>query len=263
MKASEIASVFETIAPIESGIADDRAALNLGFAFGDRDIEVAGVGVAWWLSQEVVEQAIAKGLNFLICHEPQLFRFWASPLHTNMRAETMPCNLRKMKLLLDHNMCVYTAHTNWDLQFEVGMGPTLARTLGFDKRLKWDGCVGIYEVNEMTFGKLVAHVKSRMGLSHVRIAGDDDMPVRKVALGFGAIGSETEAIVANGADAGIFGELREWAFLSARESGVGIIETTHLVSESIGFGPVVTEMSRLVPNVKFQFLEIPFPYRTV
>jgi putative NIF3 family GTP cyclohydrolase 1 type 2 len=180
-----------------------------------------------------------------------------------MRAETMPSNLRKMKLLLDHGICVYTAHTNWDLQLEVGMGPALARTLGFDKRLRWDGCVGIYELKDMTFGRLVGHVKSRMGLSCVRVQGKDDMPVRKLALGFGALGSEVEAIVANGADAGIFGELREWAFLGARESGVGIIETTHLVSESIGFRAVVTEMSRLAPDVKFQFLDIPFPYRTV
>jgi putative NIF3 family GTP cyclohydrolase 1 type 2 len=180
-----------------------------------------------------------------------------------MPAQTMPSNVRKMRLLLDHDMCVYTAHTNWDLQLEVGMGPTLARMLGFGKRLKWDGCVGIYELEDMTFGRLVKHVKSRMGISHVRVWGGDDMPVRKLALGFGSLGSEVEAIVANGADAGIFGELREWAFLAARESGVGIIETTHLVSESIGFRAVVTEMSRLLPDVKFQFLDIPFPYRTV
>ena len=260
MKASEIAAVFEQIAPVESGIASDRAAGFLGFRLGDPSIEVTGVGVAWWMSREVVDAAVAKGLNMLLIHEPELWRYYESPFHTNLQAMTIPFNVRKMKLLLDHGMCVYTAHTNWDLQMDVGMGPTVAAALGFTDRIKWDVAVGVYRI-DMTFGQLVAHVKESFGLDHVRCQGDDAMPIRKVVVGFGSIGSEAEAILANGADAGIFGELREWPFLHAREAGVGIIETTHTRSESIGFAAVVREMRLRLPNVRFEFLEVPQPYR--
>ncbi|MFB3892232.1 MAG: Nif3-like dinuclear metal center hexameric protein [Phycisphaerae bacterium] len=266
MKAREIAAVFETIAPIEAGIAQDRASGFLGFRFGDRNVEVKGVGVAWWLSMEVVEQAVERGLNFLIIHEPELFRQWDSFFHSNLQAAVMPFNLRKMKLLLDNGITVYTAHTNWDLQMEVGMAPTVAKALGFGKEdlVKYDVGVGVWRVKDSfgkTFGKLAAHVKSRMGLPFVRVQGKDEMPVRTVVVGYGSIGSEVEAIVANDADAGIFGELREWPFIQAREQGVGIIEMTHVRSESVGFSSVVTEMSRLLPGVKFEFLEVPYPCR--
>lgn len=260
MKAIEIAAVFEQIAPISLGLADDRAAGNLGFRIGDSAVDVTGVGVAWYMSTEVVQAAVDRGLNLLIIHEPDLWRYWASPFHSNPQPMTIEFNRRKMKQLMDHGICVYTAHTNWDLQMEVGMGPTLAATLGFTDRIKWDIGVGVYRI-DMTFGQLIAHVKKSYGLDHVRCQGEDDMAVRTVVVGFGSIGSEADAIFANCADAGIFGELREWPFLQAREAGVGIIETTHLRSESIGFASVVREMRKRLPSVRFEFLETAFPYR--
>jgi putative NIF3 family GTP cyclohydrolase 1 type 2 len=261
MKATEIAAVFEQIAPVESGIASDIAEGYLGFRFGDRNTEVTGVGVAWWLDRAVVEAAAAAGLNMLILHEPQLFRHYDSPFHTNMQPMTQPQNLRKVKLLVDHGIVVYTAHSNWDLQADCGMLPTVARRLALPDPVAVDGCVGVYRPAEQSFGRLVEHVKARMGLDRVRVQGDADLPVRTLVLGFGSMGSEVEAILANNADAGIFGELREWPLLQAREAGVGIIETTHVVSESIGFASVVDEMTRRLPDVRFEFLEVPFPYR--
>lgn len=259
MRASEIAAVFEQIAPISSGIASDRQAGFLGFRFGDPGIEVTGVGVAWWMSQEVIQAAIDKKLNMLLCHEPELWRYYESPFHSNLQPQTIGFNIRKMKQLLDHGMCVYTAHTNWDLQLEVGMAPTVAAALGFTDRLKWDVGVGVFHI-DMTFARLIEHVKKTFGLTHVRCQGDAEKRVRTVVVGYGSLGSEVEAILANHADAGIFGELREWPFLHAREAGVGIIETTHTRSESVGFASVVTEMRRRLPNVPFEFLEVPFPY---
>jgi putative NIF3 family GTP cyclohydrolase 1 type 2 len=261
MKAREVADVFEQIAPVSSGIAADLDSNFLGFRFGNPDVEVTGVGVAWWMSEEVVEAAVAKRLNMLLCHEPELFRWYKSPWHTNRLPETMPYNLRKMKRLLDHDICVYTAHSNWDLQKEVGMEPTLAKALGFKEQIRRDVAVGIYRVGPMSFGSLITHVKTRMKLDHVRMQGDPDMEVKSVVLGFGSIASEVEAIVANHCDAGIFGELREWSFIFARESRVGIIETGHCASESIGFRSVVVEMKKRLPAMRFEFLEIPPPCR--
>ena len=62
------------------------------------------------------------------------------------------------------------------------------------------------------------------------------------------------------ADAGIFGELGEFSFILAREAGTAIIETTHLVSESIGFHSVIDVMKEKLPEMKIEFLEVPFAY---
>jgi len=261
MKACEIASVFETIAPISTGIASDIENGFLGFRFGDRNVEVTGVGVAWFLSQEVVDAAVRKKLNMLIIHEPELFRQYVSPFHSNMQAATIPFNLDKMKKLLEHDICVYTAHSNWDLQTQVGMAPTVAKALGFSDLIKWDIGIGVFRIGKTTLSGLIKHVKKCMKLAHVRFQGRDDLPIKTVVLAYGSMGSEVEAILANNADAGIFGELREWPFIFAREAGVGIIETTHVRSESIGFASVVTELHSRLPDVRIEFLEVPYPFR--
>jgi putative NIF3 family GTP cyclohydrolase 1 type 2 len=73
MKGTEIGLLFEEVAPIKSGSQAGRNARHLGFRFGNPEVEVTGVGVAWYLANEVIEQAIEKRLNFLLIHEPRLF----------------------------------------------------------------------------------------------------------------------------------------------------------------------------------------------
>ena len=73
MEATEIGGLFEEAAPIEGGTQRDRDRRVLGFRFGDPDIEAARLGVAWRVSMEVILEAIARGLNLLLVHEPHLF----------------------------------------------------------------------------------------------------------------------------------------------------------------------------------------------
>ncbi len=260
MRAREVAAAFEEIAPIESGIQQDRDARVLGFRFGDPEVEITGVGVAWRLATEVIEEAIRQGLNLLLIHEPMLFYQNRSVWHTCLLPETNPVNLEKKRLLIAHDICVYTAHSNWDLQKEVGMQPTFAKALGFTEEVKRDGAVGVYRIDTMPFSDLIARVKNAIGLEHVRVQGDPDKPITTVAVGFGLMGYVVDAIVVNNADAGVFGELREVSFIWAREAGKPIIETTHLVSESIGFRAVVGAIKEKLPEIRIEFLEVPFAY---
>jgi len=263
MKASEVSALFETVAPIESGLQTDRDRRVLGFRFGRPDVEVKGIGVAWFLATEVVEQAARKGLNLLLIHEPRLFYDNNAPWHTCLVPDTHPANLRKKRLLIENDICVYTAHSNWDLQRQVGMQPTFATALGLTDEIKRDIAVGVYRIEPISFSDLVAKVKAATGLQHVRVQGDPDKVIRTVAVGFGNMGFAIDGILANDADAGIFGELGEFSFLAARESGVAVIETTHLVSESIGFRSVVDVMREKLLELPIEFLEVPFAYRWV
>ena len=260
MKATEIARLFEEVAPVEIGLQSDRDARLLGFRFGDPNIEVVGLGVAWYLSIEVINEAIDKGLNLLLIHEPHLFYDNRSPWHTCLVPETNPVNLAKKRLLIENGSCVYTAHSNWDLQRTVGMQPTFAKALGFTEEIKRDVGVGIYKVDRIPFSDLASMVKRRLGLKYMRVQGDPGKCIETVALGFGGMGFVVDAILANRADAGIFGELEDFSFIAARESNVGLIETTHLVSESIGFRSVVDVMRERLPGIPVEFLEVPFAY---
>jgi len=261
MKAREVSALFEETAPISGGTQSDRNSRVLGFRFGDPEMDVTGLGVSWFLAMEVIEQAIEQGLDMLLIHEPSLFYDNNPPWHTSLLQETNPVNLKKKKLLIDNNICVYTAHSNWDLQKDVGMQPTFAKALGLTDEIKRDIAVGVYRVQPMTFSDLIEKVKAAIGLEHVRVQGDMDKVIKTVAVGFGNMGFVTDAILVNQADAGIFGELGEFSFIMAREAGIGIIETTHLVSESIGFNSVVDVMREKLPEMKIEFLQIPFAYK--
>ena len=143
------------------------------------------------------------------------------------------------------------------------MQPTFAGALGLTDEIKRDIAVGIYRVQTMPFSDLIDKVKTATGLKHMRIQGDPGKPITIVAVGFGNMGFVTDGIIANHADAGIFGELSEFSFIAAREAGLAIIETTHLVSESIGFHSVVDAMKEKLPDTKIEFLEVPFAYKWV
>jgi putative NIF3 family GTP cyclohydrolase 1 type 2 len=261
MNAAKVAALFEQVAPVDIGLQTDRDAGVLGFRFGDPGIEVTGMGVSWFLSMEVIEQAVDKNLNFLLIHEPHLFYSNNSPWHTCLQVETNPVNLRKKKLLLDNGICVYTAHSNWDLQTTVGMQPTVAKALGFTREIRRDRAVGIYAVDRMAFSDLIKKVKRAVGLETLRVQGSPHQIIETVAVGFGNMGFVVDTILLNRADAGIFGELGEFSFIAARESGVGLIETTHLVSESIGFRSVVDVMMAKLPDLPVEFLDVPFSYQ--
>ncbi len=263
MQAKEIAVVFEEIAPVESGVQSDRERRLLGFRFGNPEIDVTGVGVAWYLAMEVIEQSIKRGLNLLLIHEPRLFYENNTPYHTCLLPEINPVNLKKKQLLIENDICVYTAHTNWDFQESVGMQPTFAKALGLTKEIKRDIAVGVYRVQTMPFSDLINKVKTAIGLKHMRVQGDRDKLITTIAVGFGDMGFAIDAVLANYADAGIFGELHEFSFIAARESKIAIIETTHLVSESIGFRSVVDVLKEKLPGMRIKFLEVPFGYEWI
>ena len=261
MRAQDIADEFEKVAPVEIGLQGDRDAQVLGFRFGNPDIEVTSVGVAWYLETQVIRGAIERQMNMLLIHEPEIFFTNRSPWHTSLLTETNPVNLEKKRLLIENNVCVYTAHSNWDLQKDVGMQPTFAKALGLTKEIKRDIGVGIYQIDPQPFSQLIDQVKKVTGLAHLRVQGDDDRQIKTLAVGFGNMGRVIDAIQVNKADAGVFGELSEHAFTAAREADLPVIEATHLVSESIGFHSVVDVMTERLPDVCFEFINVPLSYR--
>ena len=261
MKAKDVATAFEEIAPVSLGLPGDRQGRILGFRFGNPDIEVTGIGVAWCPAIEVIQQAVDEDLNFILAHEPGVFiNNGPSHWHSALMPETNPANLRRKKLLLDHDICVYTAHSNWDLQPEVGMQPTIAKAFGLTDEIKRDVAVGIYAVPEMTFEELIDMAKKATCLELLRVWGDRKRPLRKVGLGFGGMKNVVDSLIINGADAGILGVVGEFEFIHARENDMPIIEATHLVTESIGFRSVVTELEKKLPDARIRFLEVPFTY---
>ena len=264
MKVKDVCRLFEEVAPPSMGTQGDRDNRVLELRFGDYQAEVTGVGVAWYLSMEVIEKAIEAGLNFLLIHEPGVFFTNPGGFSKPTAADTFPGNLNKKRLLLKHGISVYTAHSNWDLQPEVGMRPTLSKALGFTDLIEVDQAVGIYRIETVPFSELVAHVKKSLGLKHIRArASDPARPISSVALGWGGMGPGIDSGIFYETDASIFGELNEYFFRMAREVDMPLIEMTHRGSESEGFSSVAEVMRDKIPGMKIEFLEMSVPWEII
>lgn len=84
--------------------------------FGDDDQEVKKIGVCWVATNKVIEQALKKGINFIISHE-NIFYTTGTHLETKL-VESIE---HKKDLLSKGNICVYRCHDVWDSIPEYGV----------------------------------------------------------------------------------------------------------------------------------------------
>lgn len=97
---------------------------NAGFLVGDKNNELKGVLVTLDVTPEVIDEAIAKGLNMIVSHHPMIY--------SGMKRIT-PSNEtgRMVMTLLQHGIAVYAAHTNLD-NLAWGVSDSLAKQLGME-----------------------------------------------------------------------------------------------------------------------------------
>ncbi len=75
------------------------------------------------------------------------------------------------------------------------------------------------------------HVKKVLGIDHVKIAGNKEMIVNRVALCTGSGGSLMNDFFASGADVYVSGDLHFHDALMVEEKGLGLVDAGHFASE--------------------------------
>lgn len=117
-KVAQIAQIIEAKAPKRLAQEWD----NPGLQVGDPAAEVSGILVALDFTDEILGEAVQKGLNMVICHHPAIFKGIK-----NLRLD-LPLG-RRLSRALRKNVAVYAAHTNLDAA-EDGVSQALAAELG-------------------------------------------------------------------------------------------------------------------------------------
>lgn len=112
---------FESIAPPRFAVEKDRIGLQLGSLAH----EVKGILVALEVTEKVVEEAIALGVNWIFVHHALIFQPLAQ-VRTDQPAGKM------IEKLLQNQIQVYVAHTNLDAAPH-GVNDVLASQIGLLK----------------------------------------------------------------------------------------------------------------------------------
>jgi dinuclear metal center YbgI/SA1388 family protein len=114
----EVIQLFEQFSPKSFAMEGDK----IGLQIGALNQPVKNVLVTLDVTEEVVEEAIAKNVQLIIAHHPPIFR----PL--KKIATDTPAG-RMIARLIKHDIAVYAAHTNLDVA-KGGVNDLLADALG-------------------------------------------------------------------------------------------------------------------------------------
>ncbi len=170
---------------------------------GDATAEVTGIVTTFLATQAVLEQAVALGANFVIAHEPTFYNHLDE---VDWLADD-PVYLAKRAYLEQHGLVVWRFHDGWHAHRPDGIYAGVLAQLGWAD-ITDDPIVTLPEPT--SFGALIAHVRSSLGVEHPRTIGDTVMTVRTVGLLVGAPGGRAHLRALPHVDVLIAGEVAEW-----------------------------------------------------
>jgi len=158
------------------------------FKAGNPDTPVTGVAVTMMATMDVLERASAKGLNFVITHEPTFYAHLDTPEGV---PESDPVWTEKRAFIEKHGMVVWRFHDHWHMRRPDGIEAGNIRALGWEKFQRPDNQY-LFAIPETTLKELAREVATKLGSPVLRVVGDPEMKVSKVGFSPGAAGSERE-----------------------------------------------------------------------
>ncbi len=191
--------------------------------------EVTKVAAAVDASLPVFEKAVAEGVDLLIVHHGM---FWHGA------QKIVNAQYEKLKLAMDSNLAVYSAHIPLDIHNEWGNNALLADAIGMHNTERfhlWKGeLLGLKQEMDISLDELLDRVSDAVeGEVHVcRGRRSDDVGV--VGVITGGAGSEVQQMADAGIDTFITGEGPHWSYPLAEELGVNLVYGGHYATETFG-----------------------------
>ena len=230
MLCKEIVQVIEAAYPREAALDFD----NVGLIAGRTEKEVKRVYIALDATDAVIDRAVEAGADMLITHHPLIF----SPLKKVTDEDFVS---RRVVKLIQNDISYYAMHTNYDV---LGMAELAEKILGIrntevlDITMEKDGKPeGIGRIGElekpMTLEECCVYVKHKLNLGSLKVFGDMQAEVSRLAISPGSGKTAIAAAIAKGADVLVTGDIGHHDGLDAVEQGLCVIDAGHYGTEYI------------------------------
>lgn len=224
MKVKEFVLKMNELCPFYSAYDWD----NVGLLVGNTESEIKGIYIALDISDKVIDSAKESGCNLILTHHPMIFKPINRVVNTDM-------NGKRIMNLIKNDINYIAMHTNYDVHI---MWKLVAERLGFldakvlDITEEENGvAVGIGSVCELekplSLRALCSEVKEKMDLPFVTYYGEENAPVKRIAVVPGSGKSEIKTALLKGADVLITGDITHHEGIDAKESGLNIIDAGH------------------------------------
>jgi putative NIF3 family GTP cyclohydrolase 1 type 2 len=237
------------------------------FKAGSPDTAVTGIAVTMMATMDVLQRASAKGLNFVITHEPTFYAHLDKP---EGMPESDPVWAEKRAFIEKHGMVVWRFHDHWHMRKPDGIEAGMVHSLGWEKFQNSENQY-LFVMPETTVKKLAGEVAHKLDSPVVRVVGEPEMKVTKVGFSPGAAGfqAETHALERDEVQVLLVGETREWETVEYAADAVSqgrnkaLIVIGHVPSEQAGMEECTRWLKQFVKQVPVEFVTTKEPFWTV
>jgi len=234
------------------------------FKSGNPDAPVTGIAVTMMATMDVLERASAKGLNFVITHEPTFYSHEDVP---EGMPESDPVWAEKRAFIEKHGMVVWRFHDHWHMRKPDGIEAGMVHALGWE-RYQNAGNQYLFVLPETTVKKLAEEVAKKLDSPVVRVVGEPEAKVTKVGLspGFAGFVRETHALESDDVQVLLVGETREWETVEYAADAVtqgrkkALIVLGHIPSEQAGMEECTSWLKGFVKDVPVEFVATEEPW---
>jgi putative NIF3 family GTP cyclohydrolase 1 type 2 len=231
---------------------------------GNPQEPVRGVVVTFMATRDVLKQAVARGANLIVTHEPTFYDHFDNekPLQAD------PTYKAKRKYIDEHGLAVWRSHDLPHIHRPDMIVTGMIRELGWqdaaDPKL-----TDTYNIAPQSLEQLIGHCKEKLGIRTVRYVGDPRMTCKKAALKVGAGGGQFEILRESGVDVVLTGESPEWVTCEYVRDAVAsgekkaLIVLGHANSEEGGMKWMSEWIAGILPEVKVEHVPAGDPFRFV
>ncbi|MAS93384.1 MAG: Nif3-like dinuclear metal center hexameric protein [Verrucomicrobiales bacterium] len=214
--------------------------------------EVKKIAVSVDACLPVIEEACAMGADLLVVHHGL---FWQGAQKIEGPV------YRKLKLAMEHDLAIYSAHIPLDVHPELGNNAQLIDSIGFGESAEpffpWKGIeLGLKSIAGLERDELVKKVEGATGsAAHLCPGGPERVELLGVITG--GAGSEIAAIAETGIDTFITGEGPHWSYTAAEELGINLIYGGHYATETFGVKALAEKWVSEFDGLEWSFIEHP------
>jgi putative NIF3 family GTP cyclohydrolase 1 type 2 len=232
---------------------------------GTADQKVSGIVTTMFPTVDVIKKAMALNANFIIAHEPS---FYNHADDINWVTDNSVVK-QKQELLQKNKIAIWRFHDYWHTHRPDGVSYGVLKKAGWLQYYKADE--PIVAIPPVSLKQITEHLKSSLGIDHVRIIGDLSQQCGRIGLMPGAAAGQSHVsfIEKEKPDVLVVGELREWETAEyvrdaqSMGSKTALIVLGHSVSEEPGMEYLVEWLQPKLSGLKITHVPSKNPFTWV